>query len=147
MRSDREKAKEVEIPGEYKQLAVQIRTLLGYYSEDMPLLSGRQAALMCSVNHATISSLVRGGRASRETLKQIADTFGGDYEKLCRLAGYSLLPTNPAISSENNAAANQEIAGLPERIYHKLERLSDRDLRKLDQIVELWIDDGDEVGS
>jgi transcriptional regulator with XRE-family HTH domain len=145
MRTDREKFDDADIPGPYKELALEIRNMLGYYSDDKPLLSARQAALKSGVNHATIASLVRGGRASRATLKQLADTFGMDTNHLIRLAGYAV-PTT-AIVTKLEHTKQRVTDSLPERIYHKIERLSEFDLRKLDLMLELWVDDGREVGS
>jgi|GEM_PF-4199928 transcriptional regulator with XRE-family HTH domain len=145
MRTDREKADDAEIPGPYKELAIAVRAMLGYYSDDKPLLSARQAALQSGVNHATIASLVRGGRASRATLKQLAKTFDVDCAQLMRVAGYALDPSSPD-NSHAEPLSQRVPDGLPERIYHKIERLNERDLRKLDQMLELWIDDGREIG-
>jgi transcriptional regulator with XRE-family HTH domain len=148
MRTDREKADDADIPGPYKELAREIRRMLGYYSGDIPLLSARQAALKSGVNHATIASLVRGGRASRSSLKQLAAAFVTDYAELERLAGYSKDPAEYRTSGQRDDVVRQKIPdGLPERIYHKIERLSERDLRKLEQVLELWVDDGKEIGS
>jgi transcriptional regulator with XRE-family HTH domain len=148
MRTDREKADEAEIPGPYKDLAVEVRKMLGYYSDDLPLLSARQAALKSGVNHSTIASLIRGGRASRISLKQLAETFGIDAARLLRLAGYAL-ESSETVLTEPGAPELVALTvpdGLPERIYHRIERLTERDLRRLDQVLELWVDDGHEIG-
>jgi transcriptional regulator with XRE-family HTH domain len=144
MRTDREKADEAQIPGQYKELALEVRGLLGYYSDDRPLLSARQAALKSGVNHATIASLVRGGRASRGSLKQLAQSFDVDPGRMIRLAGYAVDCEETANPRELSRLSLPDT--LPERIYHKIERLSERDLRRLDQVLELWIDDGHEIG-
>jgi transcriptional regulator with XRE-family HTH domain len=149
MRSDREKADDRSITGVYKDLAVEVRRMLGYYSDDLPLLSARHAALKSGVNHATISGLIRGARASRETLRQLAGAFDVDETRLLVLAGYSPLmhadefPAKQPVELTRTYIAD----GLPQRIYHKINRLSDRDLMKLDQILELWVDNGQEIGS
>jgi transcriptional regulator with XRE-family HTH domain len=148
MRSDREKAETRDISGPYKELAVEVRRMLGYYSDDIPLLSARQAALRSGINHATISALIQGARASRETLKQLASAFGTDELLLLRLAGYATTGRNepdPVKAGGLEGYVGEE--SLPERIYHRIERLSKRDLLRLDKLLEVWVDDGQEVGS
>ena len=149
MLTDRERADEAEIEGPYKDLAIAVRRILGFYSHDAPLMSARQAALRCGVNHATISSIIRGGRGSRSSLKQFATAFDIDPEELLKLAGYSRAPVPTMKNAFRPFDPSNQPDGdsLPQRIYHKIERLSERDLRRLDQVLELWIDDGNEIGS
>ena len=58
-------------------------------------LSLRQAAAKAGLSHATIGDIIKGSRASAETIKKLARAFGGDghrglalEDKLFTLSGY-----------------------------------------------------------
>ncbi|GAJ04878.1 unnamed protein product, partial [marine sediment metagenome] len=58
-------------------------------------LSGRQAAARIGLSHATIADIRKGGRPSPETIRKLAQGFGGDdkqglavEDRLLVLAGY-----------------------------------------------------------
>ena len=89
--TEREKALLRPIDGPFPEFGQEVRRLLGYYPEDRrSFLTSRMVSRKTGVNYSTISSMVRGVRASESTIRKIASVLGGDANKLLRLAGYDV---------------------------------------------------------
>lgn len=107
----REKAAARPIDGPYPELAKAVRELLGYCN-DYPgvALTSREASRKTGVNHATITTMMRGDRPSEGTILKLAKGLGGDAAQLLFLAGYlpadyDIIPKSSEGKSDRNKAS------------------------------------------
>lgn len=85
----RAKASERPIDGEFRQLAQEVRWLLGWMSdESRPYLSTRAAEAVTGISNGTIATMARGGRVHRDTLRKFAQKMGADPVRMQRIGGY-----------------------------------------------------------
>lgn len=90
-----EKAQARPIEGRYKELAIEVRRLLGWDKSGRAFVSTRTAARKTELSNGTIASLANGDPASMETVLKFARGVGGDIDKLLLLAGYDPIGTDP----------------------------------------------------
>lgn len=106
----REKAGERSIVGQYGDLAVAVRRLMGWeVASDRPFLTARDASYRTGVNYSTIAAMARGERASADTIRRFSGGFEVDPLPLLQAAEY--LDPDPE-PSERDIAAGESLVRL-----------------------------------
>lgn len=84
-----EKAASKPIDGPNKELALEVRRLLGWTDDaDRPFLSTRAAEFKTEISNGTIATMARGGRVHPDTLRKFAEKMNADPLRLQVLGGY-----------------------------------------------------------
>jgi len=114
---------------------MQARGRLGKWVEEtckQERLSLRQAASKTGLSHATIDDIRKGGGASAETIRKLAQAFGGDgremlalEDKLLNLSGYRSERPEGEDLSEPMARLLDRLSGLNEPQLKIVERFAE----------------------
>lgn len=99
-------------------------------------LSLRQAATKTGLSHSTIYEIIRGAPASPQSIKKLAETFGGNgrlrlvlEDKLLTLGGY-----------RSERLEEDTISEPLTRIMDRLSGFSERELKLIEQLIEQLAD-------
>lgn len=88
-KTERVKANARPVDGRYPEFAREVRRLLGYAGDDgRPFLTSRMVSRKTGINHATVTTMVRGDRPSYQTILRLSHGLGGKLNRLLTLAGY-----------------------------------------------------------
>ena len=114
---------------------MQARGRLGKWLEEtckQERLSLRQAASKTGLSHATIDDIIKGGGASAETIRKLAQAFGGDgremlalEDKLLILSGYRSERPEGEDLSEPMARLLDRLSGFSEPQLKMVERFAE----------------------
>jgi hypothetical protein len=107
----RERAKDRPIEGRLKDLAREVRRLLGWDGDDRPFVSTRTAARKTGLSNGTIASLAHGDPPSATSILKFANGMNGSAKLLLELSGL------PAVGDQgedplSRIGPDADIAGL-----------------------------------
>lgn len=81
-------------------------------------LSLRQAAAKTALSHSTIADIIKGVRASAETVKKLARGFGGDGHERLALEDHLLMLAGHRTPRPNGDEPSQALSQLLDKMVH-----------------------------
>ncbi len=95
-------------------------------------LSLRQAAAKTGLSHATIGDIINGKGVSAQTIKKLANAFGGDGHQGLVLEDELLALSGHRTSRPEEAALSEPLA----RLLDKLARFNEPELKLMEHFVD-----------